>query len=353
MSAPTHHHGNAVRSFRSAQTTDAFGYPDRPLNIAVINNMSDGALRATETQYCNLFAKASAGLLVDIKFYTLPGVPRGEAATKHVARHYDQLAALKETVPDGMIVTGAEPQSRELTGEAFWPALSRLVDWADSNGVPTIWSCLAAHAAVLRLDGIERVRLPTKLSGIYSCRIRTPHQTLLAGMPLTWSVPHSRLHDLPERSLEQNGYTVVSRSNRVGADMFMRLDGSLHLFLQGHPEYGPETLMAEYRRDVQRATKSALQSMPPVPHGLTGRVGLLRRRNSPDQVFHAQGRVIQEKGLAPGNISDHGWARHTELLMRNWLFYVFDHAGLSSRRSATISGLTQPKVGAQPAPPAF
>ena len=68
-----------------------------------------------------------------------------------------------------MIVTGAEPIAATLPEEPFWQDLTDMIDWAKTNTRSTIWSCLAAHAAVLHLDGIERQRLDTKCSGIYDC----------------------------------------------------------------------------------------------------------------------------------------------------------------------------------------
>jgi homoserine O-succinyltransferase len=53
--------------------------------------------------------------------------------------------------------------------EPYWAAFSQLVDWASHNTISTLWSCLAAHAAVLRLDRIERVPLREKCIGIFDC----------------------------------------------------------------------------------------------------------------------------------------------------------------------------------------
>ena len=49
--------------------------------------------------------------------------------------------------------------------------MSKLVDWAKDHTASTIWSCLAAHAAVLHSDGIERRALEHKLFGVFDCRL--------------------------------------------------------------------------------------------------------------------------------------------------------------------------------------
>ena len=69
-----------------------------------------------------------------------------------------------------MIVTGAEPIAATLPDEPYWNDLTDVIDWAETNTRSAIWSCLAAHAAVLHLDGIERQRLERKCSGVYDCR---------------------------------------------------------------------------------------------------------------------------------------------------------------------------------------
>ena len=61
-----------------------------------------------------------------------------------------------DTRLDGLIVTGTEPKSKNLDDEPYWAALPQVIDWAREHTHSTIWSCLAAHAAVLHTDGIER-----------------------------------------------------------------------------------------------------------------------------------------------------------------------------------------------------
>jgi homoserine O-succinyltransferase len=142
----------------------------RPLVIAVINNMPDAAIRVAERQICEVLAAASHGMTVDVRFYSLPDIPRGQKARAHIEECYEDFGHLARNKPDGLFVTGAEPNAALLINEPFWPSLAALIDWSEQESVPTVWSCLAAHAAVLQLDGIERRRLPQKLSGIFPCK---------------------------------------------------------------------------------------------------------------------------------------------------------------------------------------
>src|SRR5690348_15566234 len=46
------------------------------IEIGLINNMPDSALRATERQFVTLLDAAAGGLMVRLWFYSLPEVPR-------------------------------------------------------------------------------------------------------------------------------------------------------------------------------------------------------------------------------------------------------------------------------------
>jgi homoserine O-succinyltransferase len=311
----------ASEALVSARNLSDDGAPS--ITIAVVNMMPDPALRATERQLCRLLSHASSGMLVNLKFYTVPGVERGEIAQLHIDRHYEPFEALWQAPPDGMIVTGAEPRAAALSDEAFWPALLRLIEWVDDRAIPTIWLCLAAHAAVLHLDGIERVRLAQKLSGVFECRFGPCRHQILRGLPTKWRVPHSRFHGLSRRALEAHGYGLLSWSSAVGADIFMKQENVLQLFLQGHPEYGPATLLAEYRRDVLRAADAHRSGPRAAPLGLG---------NQQERSAWEKAAASVEAGI-PGSVAlldaaiasmtpNGDWSAPAQTLYRNWLCYV-------------------------------
>ncbi|MGH6955857.1 MAG: homoserine O-acetyltransferase/O-succinyltransferase family protein, partial [Caulobacteraceae bacterium] len=147
----------------------------------------------------------------------------------------------------------------------YWPDLARVVDWADGDGLPTVWSCLGAHAAVLRLNGVRRRALPAKLSGVFESRI-AGDDPLIAGAPARLATPHSRQNGLAEADLAAAGYRILTRSPEAGVDAFARRSGKgVALFLQGHPEYDAGTLMREYCRDVGRFLRGERPRHPASP----------------------------------------------------------------------------------------
>jgi homoserine O-succinyltransferase len=182
---------------------------------------------------------------------------------------YQDVAALWEDHPDAVIVTGTEPKLADLTQEPYWPKLIRTVDWCQDNVSSTIWSCLAAHAAVLHLDGIKRQPLEQKCFGIFPCE-RSARHPLLEGLAFPSLVQHSRWNALDPAQLRRAGYTVLTFSRSAGADIFVRKDKCLSVFFQGHPEYAEDTLLREYRRDVGRYLNRESDRYPALPEGCIG-----------------------------------------------------------------------------------
>ena len=175
----------------------------------------------------------------------------------------------------------------DLKDEPYWPDLARVIDWAREGTASTIWSCLAAHAAVLHLDGIGRRPLPDKLFGVFACDVVASIH-LMKGAEPRLRVPHSRYNDLPESALFSCGaYTKIStRSIAAGVDLFARQDKSLFLFFQGHPEYEAATLLREYRRDIVRYLRDEREHYPATPQGYFGKEATVLANAFRDLALH-------------------------------------------------------------------
>ena len=243
------------------------------IDVGLVNNMPDAALQSTERQFRSLLRSAAPpGTNVRLTFYSVPEVPRSDVGADRVRRLYSPIEQLWERQVDGLIVTGTEPRAEQLQDEPYWGTLTKLLDWAGDNTDSTILSCLAAHAAVLHLDGIERRPLPNKRFGLFECKA-TGRSAEASRSGLTWPgtsvrMPHSRWNEIPEEQLAAFGYRVLTRSEEAGADAFVKDQGSrsLFVFLQGHPEYEADTLLLEYRRDVKRFLTGERESYPLMPH---------------------------------------------------------------------------------------
>jgi len=239
--------------------------PDHCLRIGLVNNMSDEALKATECQFISLLDAASGNRPVHLSFYTLPGVPRNGAISNYISSRYSHFEDLWHRHLDALIITGREPMTENLADEPYWNSFTRMLAWAQENCNAAVFSCLAAHAAVLAMDGIRRVKARTKVFGIFDSTCAAKHP-LTAGIKSRFRLPHSRWNGVAEDQLAACGYKVLTRSADAGVDTFTKeRNGKLFIFLQGHPEYETDTLLREYRRDVGRYIKGESSRYPSIP----------------------------------------------------------------------------------------
>jgi homoserine O-succinyltransferase len=238
---------------------------DRCVHVGLVNNMPDSALDGTERQFLNLLNSAAPDRLVVVTYYSLPGVPRGEAGKRHlIGKCYGTVTELSRAGLDGLIVTGTEPKQLDLRCEPYWDSMSSLFEWIDREGPSTIFSCLAGHAAVLHFDGIERRRLTQKCFGLFD-HTANPRHALTNGFVSNSKIAHSRWNEVKPGALEECGYKILTSAPRAGVDLFMKRKRNLLLFFQGHPEYEPVTLCREYQRDIRRFLAHEQETYPNIP----------------------------------------------------------------------------------------
>jgi homoserine O-succinyltransferase len=298
----------------------AFRDRGKRLRIGLVNNMPDAALEATERQFSEALARASDDFDIELSLWSLDSLDRKFETRRAMAGLYRPARELRGAERDALIVTGAEPRAPDLREEPYWDELAALLDWSRARVTSTLLSCLAAHAAVLRADGIARRRLPAKCSGIFAADVVTAHE-LTEGFRPGRLTPHSRLNGLDEAELAAKGYLTLTRSGLAGVDMFVKEGASLQVFLQGHPEYDADTLAKEYRRDALRFLRGERPEAPPLPHHyfpetLAARLREFVARASPGEDPAA---LYPREALA---ITAAPWRASSALLFRNWLAAV-------------------------------
>jgi homoserine O-succinyltransferase len=294
-----------------------------PIRIGIVNNMPDAALAATERQFTRLLESAPREFGIDVRLFYLPEIARGEAAQMQLQAHYAPIDTLPHAAIDALIVTGCEPVRSSLADEPYYPGLTRLIDWAKDNTVSTIWSCLAAHAAVLHLDGIKREKLPSKLAGIFEFERISDHP-LLRGVTRPLAVPHSRLNGLPASELVGHGYELLTHSTQAGVDAFVKKYQSLFIFLQGHPEYERDSLYREYRRDMTRYLTGRQETFPTLPQNCFDRKAAAtfdafakkaRAKRTPDLLEHLP--AVEDTWLRRDD-----WRTSSARLFASWIGYI-------------------------------
>jgi homoserine O-succinyltransferase/O-acetyltransferase len=290
--------------------------------------MSDAALEATEQQFLNLLRPASGTQPTVLRFASLPQIHRSDSSLQRMRRLYWPMEELMRSEIDALIVTGAEPMTSRLRDEPYWAAMCRLLDWAECSVASSIWSCLAAHAAALYLEGIERQPLSRKLCGVFGHANAADH-FLVNGIPSPFYTPHSRWNDLPLERLHSAKYRIASWSAEAGAGIATKRYDSLIVLMQGHPEYNAGTLFREYRRDVERFLRGERPHYPALPDGYFSEDGASMLSAFREQAVDKPTpelicRFPAEEAVARRAFA---WRESAASIYRNWLGYVAAKAG--------------------------
>jgi homoserine O-succinyltransferase len=276
------------------------------LEIGLINLMPPAAMRRTEAEFRSLL-RMGAEHSEDFSLRCFTHHDDGPMDFAGRVMAAEPLEALWDARLDGLIVTGAEPKAESMADEPLLPVLRQIVQWGQENTRAVMFSCFAAHAAVWCLDEIPRERLSQKLSGVFDCEKSADHP-ISAFLPDRWRTPHSRYNTLDEDALRDAGYGILSRGARLGADMFVKTCGnSEFLFVQGHPEYGAEVLLAEYCRDLKRFESGVSAQAPNWP-----------------EAYLEEGRVEASKRLVRSSRFEPAWRHAAFCMMDGWKGFLAD-----------------------------
>ena len=302
---------------------------DRPVNVALVNNMPDSAFVDTEDQFRRATASpGDAG--VQLSLYTITDIPRSHEIASVIDARYHGLDELWCKPPDALIVTGTEPTQQEMVYEPYWPYLARLLEWA-AAAVPTVLlSCLASHASILLFDGIERVARPRKCSGVFRGFVTDPGDPLAYGLPHEVPMPHSRINEVPEDVLLDAGYRIIvgGAGAPAGWAVAARECGdALFVLCQGHPEYSTHSLLREYRRDVRRFLfgRGAL-AYPCLPEGYLPDLAVHRLERFAARASRGSGDPRELWAEFPyhevaGSVQN-TWAASSAALYTNWIRFA-------------------------------
>jgi len=313
---------------------------ERCVRIALVNNMPEAALHRTEHQFANLFAAAAK--TISWEFYALPGIAR-QPQHSQTGQKYRPASQLPFADVDAVIVTGTEPRSADLRDEPYWGAMAELFDWLALEDVPAMFSCLASHAAVLHFDGIRRRRLPQKQFGLFPVTRARRHE-LTERLRSSARVAHSRCNEISRDALEECGYQILTQAADAGVDLFVKEGRRNWLFSQGHPEYDPDTLHREYKRDVRRFLARAADAYPAVPknyysdeeRALLGQFGRsVERIESAIADF-----PISKSASSPAQ----GWMPETAAVFSTWLRRISDEKTVRRGRGIPALNIRQHPV---------
>ena len=217
----------------------------RPLKIAIFNLMPTKI--TTETQLSRLLGNTP--LQVKLELMHMSTHRSKNTAQDHLLNFYKSFDELKHRKFDGMVITGAPVELMEFEEVDYWPELCQIMEWSKTNVHSTLHICWGAQAGLYYHYGVGKHTLPKKLFGVYKHTVEYKRSILLRGFDDHFWVPHSRHTTVLREDVEKiPGMKILASSEQAGIYAMSNKEGR-QIFVTGHSEYDPETLLNEYKRD--------------------------------------------------------------------------------------------------------
>ncbi|MCL2286798.1 MAG: homoserine O-succinyltransferase [Firmicutes bacterium] len=220
----------------------------RPLKIAILNLMPEKL--ATETQLLRLLGNTP--LQVDIVFVRPGSHMSKNTPQSHLLAFYKPFLEVEIQKFDGLIITGAPIEQMPFEEVSYWSELRSIMDWSRANVTSTLHICWGAQAGLYYHYGIGKTVLPGKVFGVFPHNTAGECNKLVQGFDSIFHAPHSRWAAVDETALEAHPeLEILASSPMVGPHIVSTRDHK-QIFLLGHMEYNPDTLLQEYNRDLEK-----------------------------------------------------------------------------------------------------
>ena len=226
----------------------AFHQDIRPLRIAILNLMPTKIV--TETQILRLLGNSS--IQVDIVLLHPKTHISKNTPEEHLVTFYNHFDEIKSEKFDGLIITGAPIEHMNFEEVDYWDELKEIMEWSKHNVTSTLHICWGAQAGLYYHYGVSKYPLPSKMFGVFAHTTTKKNVKLLRGFDDEFYVPQSRHTEVRREDIEQiEDVEILSESSDSGVYLVASKDGK-RVFVTGHSEYDPNTLKAEYERDVDK-----------------------------------------------------------------------------------------------------
>jgi homoserine O-succinyltransferase len=218
----------------------------RPLQVAILNLMPTKV--ATETQLLRLLGNSP--LQVEVTLLHTASHESKNVPAEHLINHYKSFSQVRRRKFDGFIITGAPVELLPFEEVDYWPELSSILDWAETNVFSMLYICWGAQAGLHHHYGIPKYPLPDKMFGVFPHRVLDRYHKLMRGFDDVFLAPHSRHTEVRRTDLERfSDLQILAESDEAGVYIVASRDGR-HTYVTGHSEYDPLTLKGEYDRDT-------------------------------------------------------------------------------------------------------
>ncbi len=261
----------------------------RPLQILIVNLMPTKI--ATEIQLARVLANTP--LQVEMTLLRMGSHQSKNTASEHLSAFYKTFGEISNLRFDGMIITGAPVETLSFEQVDYWKELCTLFEYSKTHVYSTVHICWGAQAGLYYHYGIEKRRLPRKISGVYPHIVTRPKSPLVRGFDEVFYAPHSRNTECCREQIEAcPKLRILADSAEAGLHL-LATDSGRQIFIFGHQEYDRDTLKTEYLRDLKAGLSPAL----------------------PEHYFIDDD---PQKGIL------FNWRSHANLLFSNWLnYYVY------------------------------
>lgn len=217
----------------------------RPISIGLLNLMP----LKEDTELQILRSLSNTPLQVDVTFVRVGSHVSKNTSTSHIYKFYEAFEEIKHQKFDGFIITGAPVEQMPFEEVDYWEELKEIMEWTTTNVTSTLHLCWGAQAGLYYHYGIDKIRLPEKMFGVFQHQVRNRKIPLVRGFDDVFYAPHSRHTTVPQELLEADDrITILADSKEAGVFLCMAKEGC-QIFVMGHPEYDRVTLDTEYKRD--------------------------------------------------------------------------------------------------------
>lgn len=217
--------------------------------VAVLNLMPTKI--KTENQFKQIFADIDED--VALSFVRLESYISKNTSKAYLDNNYLPTSELGDYDFDRLIITGAPLEDKKFSEIKYWDELKKVFDYAEENIESTIYICWSVIAALKYRYGIDKKLVSNKIFGLYGQEILSDN-SLLSKQIGEFKIPHSRYFKLDENEIEEAGLEVISAGKGVGPSIFASKDLK-DIYITGHFEYNENTLIKEYKRDLDKGVE--------------------------------------------------------------------------------------------------
>lgn len=220
----------------------------RPLKLLILNIMPTKIV--TETQLLRMLSNTP--LQMEVDWIHMATHESKNVSKEHLLAFYKTFDDIKENKYDGLIITGAPVEKLEFEDVDYWQELTTLLEWSKTHVFSSFFICWAAQATLHYFYGVSKYLLDRKLTGVYlhHTNVNRMKRKILRGFDYQFYAPHSRYTAVSKEDiLKVDELDILAESDDAGVYLVGAKDGS-RFFITGHPEYDPDTLDKEYRRDL-------------------------------------------------------------------------------------------------------